>query len=35
MANRDILAIGTSAGGVEALVFLAARLQRICRHPFL
>jgi two-component system chemotaxis response regulator CheB len=27
MANRDILAIGTSAGGVEALVFLAARLQ--------
>lgn len=28
MANRDILAIGTSAGGVEALVFLAARLQR-------
>jgi two-component system chemotaxis response regulator CheB len=28
MANRDILAIGTSAGGVDALVFLAARLQR-------
>ena len=28
MANRDILAIGTSAGGVEALVFLAARLER-------
>jgi two-component system, chemotaxis family, protein-glutamate methylesterase/glutaminase len=28
MANRDILAIGTSAGGVQALVFLAARLQR-------
>ena len=28
MANRDILAIGTSAGGVDALLFLAARLQR-------
>jgi two-component system, chemotaxis family, protein-glutamate methylesterase/glutaminase len=28
MANRDILAIGTSAGGVEALVFLAKRLPR-------
>ncbi len=28
MANRNILAIGTSAGGVEALIFLAARLQR-------
>jgi len=28
MANRDILAIGTSAGGVEALLFLAARLER-------
>jgi two-component system chemotaxis response regulator CheB len=28
MANRDILAIGTSAGGVEALIFLAGRLQR-------
>jgi two-component system chemotaxis response regulator CheB len=28
MANRDILAIGTSAGGVDALIFLAARLQR-------
>lgn len=28
MANRDILAIGTSAGGVEALIFVAARLQR-------
>ena len=27
MANRDILAVGTSAGGVEALLFLAARLQ--------
>lgn len=26
MANRDILAIGTSAGGVEALTFLAKRL---------
>lgn len=28
MANRDILAIGTSAGGVQALKFVAARLQR-------
>ncbi|MGN6748868.1 MAG: chemotaxis protein CheB, partial [Xanthobacteraceae bacterium] len=28
MANRDLLAIGTSAGGVDALVFLAGRLQR-------
>ncbi len=28
MANRDILAIGTSAGGVEALIFLVGRLQR-------
>lgn len=27
MANRDILAIGTSAGGVEALLFLAKNLQ--------
>src|SRR5262245_17148463 len=26
MANRDILAIGTSAGGVEALLFLAESL---------
>jgi two-component system, chemotaxis family, protein-glutamate methylesterase/glutaminase len=26
MANRDILAIGTSAGGVEALLFLAEKL---------
>jgi len=26
MANRDVLAIGTSAGGVEALLFLAKRL---------
>jgi two-component system chemotaxis response regulator CheB len=25
MANRDVLAIGTSAGGVEALIFLAKR----------
>lgn len=25
MANRDIVAIGTSAGGVEALLFLAKR----------
>jgi len=28
MANRDLLAIGTSAGGVEALIFLASRLER-------
>jgi two-component system, chemotaxis family, protein-glutamate methylesterase/glutaminase len=28
MANRDILAVGTSAGGVEALVFLAKRFRR-------
>jgi hypothetical protein len=28
MANRDILAIGTSAGGVEALLFLAKKLPR-------
>src|SRR5262252_4109808 len=27
MANRDILAIGTSAGGVEALLFLAKNLR--------
>lgn len=27
MANRDILAVGTSAGGVEALTFLAKRFQ--------
>jgi two-component system chemotaxis response regulator CheB len=27
MANRDILAIGTSAGGVEALLFLAKNLK--------
>jgi two-component system, chemotaxis family, protein-glutamate methylesterase/glutaminase len=27
MANRDILAIGTSAGGVEALIFLANRFR--------
>lgn len=27
MANHDIVAIGTSAGGVEALLFLAARLS--------
>lgn len=26
MANRDVIAIGTSAGGVEALLFLAQRL---------
>jgi two-component system chemotaxis response regulator CheB len=28
MANRDILALGTSAGGVEAIIFIAGRLQR-------
>jgi len=28
MANRDVLAIGTSAGGVEALIFLAKRFPR-------
>jgi two-component system chemotaxis response regulator CheB len=28
MANRDVLAIGTSAGGVEALLFLAGRFPR-------
>jgi two-component system chemotaxis response regulator CheB len=28
MANRDVLAIGTSAGGVEALRYLAERLPR-------
>jgi two-component system chemotaxis response regulator CheB len=28
MANRDIVAIGTSAGGVEALRFLARNLRR-------
>src|SRR5215469_6446893 len=28
MANRDVVAIGTSAGGVEALLYLAARLPR-------
>lgn len=28
MANHDILAVGTSAGGVEALIFLAKRLPR-------
>ncbi|MBV8751249.1 MAG: chemotaxis protein CheB [Hyphomicrobiales bacterium] len=28
MANRDVLAIGTSAGGVEALIFLAKRFSR-------
>jgi two-component system, chemotaxis family, protein-glutamate methylesterase/glutaminase len=28
MANRDVLAIGTSAGGVEALVFLAKQFRR-------
>src|SRR5215470_5531003 len=27
MANRDIVAIGTSAGGVDALVFLAQRFS--------
>jgi two-component system chemotaxis response regulator CheB len=28
MANRDILAVGTSAGGVEALLFLAKQFRR-------
>lgn len=28
MANRDILAVGTSAGGVQALIFLVKRLPR-------
>ena len=28
MANRDILAIGTSAGGFEALRFLAGEFSR-------
>ncbi len=28
MANRDIVAIGTSAGGVEALLFLARHVPR-------
>jgi chemotaxis response regulator CheB len=28
MANRDVVAIGTSAGGVEALIFLAKQLRR-------
>jgi two-component system chemotaxis response regulator CheB len=27
MANRDILAIGASAGGVEALLFLASHFS--------
>jgi two-component system chemotaxis response regulator CheB len=26
MANRDVVAIGASAGGVEALIFLCTRL---------
>ena len=26
MANRDLVAIGASAGGVEALIFLCTRL---------
>ena len=30
MANRDIVAIGASAGGVEALAFLITRLP----NPF-
>src|SRR5579875_2266852 len=28
MANRDIVAIGTSAGGVEALLFLARSFRK-------
>ena len=28
MANRDVLAIGTSAGGVDALLFIAKGLPR-------
>jgi hypothetical protein len=28
MANRDIVAIGTSAGGFEALCFLANEFER-------
>ncbi len=28
MANRDVLAVGTSAGGVEALIFLAKNFPR-------
>jgi hypothetical protein len=33
MANRDVLAVGTSAGGVEALIFLAKRFHAIFRRP--
>jgi len=39
VANRDILAIGTSAGGFEALRFLASEFPhdfpcfRSCGHP--
>lgn len=28
MANRDVIAVGTSAGGVEALIFLAKNISR-------
>lgn len=34
MANRDVLAIGASAGGVEALFFLAQRSLPTFQHRF-